>query len=49
MHAIAQAHVVERDPFTLKIHAASARWISSAISSAVRKPAAVMMSRLPAH
>ncbi len=49
MHPVAQAHVVKRDFLPFEIHAASARWISSAMSSAVRKPAAVMMSRLPAY
>lgn len=57
MHAIAQAHVVQQHVPTLQVHrrapqrAGSCRvplWACSANISAVRRPAAVMMSRLPA-
>ncbi len=56
MRAVAQGHVVERDPEASQIHAlhpstaaVSARAIRSAKSSPVRSAAAVMMSRLPAY
>ena len=59
VHAVAQAHVVQRDFSSVEIHyATSARTgssvslpakISSANISPVRAAAAVMMSRLPAY
>src|SRR5690606_31410681 len=54
MHPVAEAHVVERDFSSCDRHRsgsvqAAASSICWAMTSAARRPAAVMMSRLPAY